>query len=75
MKTYRRCQPVSNIPDATDWDKLFDGGIYQCEEGSDYDCSTSTFVKIVLHKAADRKLTLNLSISEDSKSFVVQRIL
>lgn len=70
-----RCDPVAEIPVPTDWDKLFDGGIYLCEEGTDYECSTQSFIRIVMHKACERHLTLNLHLNEDGKGFVVQRIL
>jgi hypothetical protein len=71
----KRCQPVSDLDEPTDWDTLFNGGIYLCEEGIDYDCPTETFITIVRHKAEQRKVNIKLDAQENGKGFVVQAVL
>lgn len=71
----RRCQPVSDLPDPTDWVTLFNGQIYLCEEGIDYECGTLTFLTIVQDKARKMGVTLNVHLREDGKGIVVQVVL
>jgi hypothetical protein len=69
-----RCDPVAEIPEPTDWDRLFDGGVYLCESGIDFDCPLSVFVGIVRWKADKAGVKIQLESTEDGKGFVVQRI-
>lgn len=55
-----------------DWDKLFDGGIYQLEEGKDYACKTSTMKMMLRHRAKKRGLLIKVNAVEGG--VVVQKV-
>lgn len=43
-----------------DWNKFFDGGIYQLEEGSDYTSSQSTFIYMIKNQAKRHGIEVNV---------------
>lgn len=47
-----------------DWDTLLDGKIYQLEEGTDYECKTSTMGMMARTRARSRGMLLKTSVVE-----------
>ena len=71
-RTSRRCHPVAELPEPTDWETMFNGSIYQCEQGRDFDCSPEVFALIVKDKA--RRAGIELRVKVDGKCVVAQAV-
>lgn len=47
-----------------DWDTFLDGRILQLEQGTDYECKTSTFCTLIRNQAKKRGLGVRTSLTE-----------
>lgn len=73
MKALKKFEFASaNGRNSHDWTKLLDGGIYQMDEGTDYNCKTNTM--LTLARNAAKKAGKKVKTAKTETGIVIQAV-